>query len=344
MKRATVSLLFVFFLSACGSPEVGIQEDVIYNRPMPKYEFEYELGPGDVMEIVYHYTPRPDTNEYYLAVGDVVRVEFAFHPEVNRNVTVTPDGNVSMPQRGDVKALGLTPTQLQKKLTQLYSDDFIDPIITITMVEYNRTIDHLKRAITTAARGQSKLTSIRPDGYISFPVIRDVYAKGKTLPELKEIVQGEYSQQVDNLTVTLILKEVHANLVYIMGEIGTPGYFLMEHPYTVSQLAARAGGLLNTAERSSILVITRDKERRPWGRIVNLKKVVEDGDMSQDIVLNQYDVVYVPKSKIARANLFVEQYINNMIPSNLIGPYDMGGTLLNTRPIINDGIGNTNMP
>ncbi len=340
MKYTTATLFIIFFLASCTSPEVGIQEDVIYNRAMPKYEFEYELGPGDVMEIVYHYTPRPDTNEYYLAVGDVVRVEFAYHPEVNRNVTVTPDGNISMPQRGDVRALGLTPTQLQKRLTNIYSDDFIDPVVTITMVEYNRTIDHLKRAITTAARGQSKLTTIRPDGYISFPVIRDVFAKGKTLPELKEVVQAEYSKQVDNLTITLILKEVHANLVYIMGEIRNPGYFLMEHPYTVSQLAARAGGLLNTAEKRSILVITRDRDRRPWGRIVNLRKIIEGGDMSQDIVLSQYDVVYVPKSKIARANLFVEQYINNMIPSNLVGPYELGGTLLNTRPIINDGIGN----
>lgn len=339
MKYIFTTFLLVFFLFSCGSPEVSIKKDVIYNRPMPKQEVEYELGPGDVMEIVYHYTPRPDTNDYYLAVGDVLRVEFAFHPEVNRDLTVTPDGNVSMPQRGDLKVLGLTPSQVQKKVIDLYRDDFIDPVVTITMVEYNRTIDHLKRAITTAARGQSKLTTIRPDGYISFPVIRDVYAKGKTLPELKEIVQREYSQHVDNLTVTLILKELHANLVYIMGEVGAPGYFLMEHFYTVSQLVARAGGLLNTAERSTVLVITRDKKRRPWGRIVNLKHVIEEGDMSQDIVLKQYDVVFVPKSKIARANLFVEQYINNMIPSNLVGPYELGGTLINNRPVLNDGTG-----
>lgn len=339
MKYISSVFFLLFFLISCGTPEIGIQKDVVYNRPMPKQEVEYGLGPGDVMEIVYHYTPRPDTNEYYLAVGDVLRVEFAFHPEVTRDLTVTPDGNVSMPQRGDLKVLGLTPSQVQKEVIELYRDDFIDPVVTITMVEYNRTIDHLKRAITTAARGQSKLTTIRPDGYISFPVIRDVFAKGKTLPELKEIVQREYSKHVDNLTVTLILKELHANLVYVMGEVGRPGYFLMEHFYTVSQLVARAGGFKNTAEKSTVLVITRDKKRRPWGRIVNLKNVIEHGDMSQDIVLQQYDVVFVPKSIIARANLFVEQYINNMIPSNLVGPYELGGTLINNRPVINDGTG-----
>ncbi len=331
--------LIVVFLFSCAGPKVEITSDVIYNRPMPKGEFDYELGPGDILEVVYHYTPRPDTTEYHLAVGDVVRVEFAFHPEINRDLKVTPDGNIAMPQKGDVKALGLTPTQLRTKITDLYAKEFIEPVVTITMIEYNKAVEHLKVAITTADRGQSKLTTIRPDGYVSFPVIRDIFARGKTVPELKEIVQGEYSKEVENLTITLILKVMKSNLVFVMGEVNAPGYYLMEHPYTVSQLTARAGGLANTAEPSSVLVISRDKQRKPWGRIINLRKVLSMGDISQDVLLNQYDVVVVPKSKIARANLFVEQYINNMIPSNLVGAYDMGGTGLNTRPIINDGYG-----
>lgn len=47
--------------------------------------------------------------------------------------------------------------------------------------------------------------------------------------------------------------------------------------------------------------------------------------MSHDIVLNQYDIVFVPKSSIARRNLWVQQYIENMIPRSLIGSYDLGG-------------------
>lgn len=62
--------------------------------------------------------------------------------------------------------------------------------------------------------------------------------------------------------------------------------------------------------------------------MVNLENILYDGDLSQDIVLNQYDIVFVPKSKIARRNLWVQQYIQNMIPSSLIGPYELGGTLI----------------
>lgn len=337
--KSILLCMLMFSLFSCSYPDVELTHDVIYNRPIAKQEFNYELGPGDVMEIIYHYTPRPATHSYFLAVGDILRVEFAFHSGVNRNLTVTPDGNIAMPMQGNVKVLGLTTTELQKKLAELYSHDFIDPVVTVSMVEYNRAIDHLKTAIQTAPRGQSKLSTVRADGYVTFPVVRDVYARGKTVPELKEIVQSEYEKQVDNLTITLILKIVRSNLVYIMGEVDNPGYYLMEHPYTVAQITARAGGLLSTAESSSILVISRDEHRKPWGRIVNLKKILSMGDLSQDIPLRQYDVVYVPKTTIASANLFVEQYINNMVPTNLVSAYDIDGALINNTPILNDGLG-----
>lgn len=329
----------ILFVSCAGMDEVGIEKDTIHDRPMPKIEHEYELGPGDTLEIVYHYTPKPDTKEYILSVADVLTVEFAYHPDMNRELTIRPDGNITMPRKGPVQALGLTTEQLEKKIVDIYSKEFIDPVVTVTMIQYNRTIDRLKTAITTSVRGQSKLTTIRPDGYASFPVITDVLAGGKTLPELKKVLTEKYQEQVDNLTITLILKVMKANVAYIFGEVNKPDVYLMDKNLTVSQLVSRAGGVNDRAERSTVLVISRDKKRRPWGRLVDLEQIVYDGDVSQDVVLNQYDVVYVPRSKIARMNLFVEQYINNMIPPNLIGPYELGGqafdgNLIEYSPII----------
>ena len=343
VKTIVLFSLLIALCALCGAcagkPEVGIDKEIVYDRPMPKVEHEYLLGPGDVLEIVYHYTPKPDTKEYVLSVADVLKVEFAYHPDMNRDLTVRPDGNITMPRKGAVQALGLTPLQLEKKIEEIFSKEFIDPVVTVTMIQYNRTIDRLKRAITTASRGQSKLTAIRPDGYVSFPVISDVLAGGKTLPEVKEIVSKQYQAQIDNLTITLILKVMKANLVYIMGEVLRPNSYLIDGSITVSQLVSRAGGAKDTAEKTTILVISRDKKRRPWGRLVDLEKVLYRGDLSQDLVLQQYDIVYVPKSTIARRNLFVQQYIQNMIPSNLIGPYDLGGKLfdssiIDTEPIV----------
>jgi len=327
---ALIVILLIF--SSC-TKEVGITKDITYDRPMPKIEHEYLLGPGDVLEIVYHYTPKPDTKEYYLSVSDILKVEFAYHPDMDRELTISPDGNITMPIKGPVQALGLTPEQLGKKIEALYKPIFIDPIVTVTMIQYNRTIDRLKIAITTSTRGQSKISAIRPDGYLSFPVIDDVLAGGKTLPELKRILTKQYQSQIDNLTITLILQEMRANLVYVMGEVTRPDKYLIDGTTSIAQLVARAGGFKDTAERSSVLVISRDKQRRPVGRLVDFEKVLYNGDTSQDIILNQYDVVHVPKTRIAWANLFVKQYINDMIPSSLIGAYELGGPVFSGSTI-----------
>lgn len=335
LLRNFICLICLSALISCAGPsEVGIQQDTLYETPMPRIEYEYELGPGDVIEIIYHFTPKPDTGEYYLSVGDVIRVEFDYHGNYDRTLTIRPDGYVTMPRKGDVYVLGLTPGQLQKKLVELFRNDFKDPVITITMEKYNTAIEHLKKAITTAPRGQSKLTTIRPDGYVSFPMLQDFMARGKTIPLLKEQIAKEYNKIIDNLTISLVLWEMKANLIYIMGEVAKPDCYLMEGPSTVTQMLARAGGLMDTAEKSTILVISRDAQRRPCGRLVNLDKILSAGDISQDLLMRQYDIVYVPKTAIARRNLFVEQYINKMIPSFFNADYSVGGTLVDHAPLI----------
>ena len=330
------SLLSCLIVLSCADPKVTIRKDTVYEPPLMEQEYEYLLGPGDVIEIVYHYSPKPDVREYHLAVGDIIKVEFQYHKDINRQLTVRPDGKISMPRKGDVIILGLTPSQVREKITKLYSDDFKDPMVTITMVQYNRAIEHLKKAITTAPRGQSKLTAIRPDGYISFPVIKDIKAEGMTLPQLRKIASQEYSKLIDNLTISLILKVMKANLVYVMGEVEEPNSYLMQHPITVTQAISKAGGFLDTAERRTVLVITRDKENHPVGRVANIKKILEEGNIGEDLLLRQYDVVFVPKTRIAKVDLWVDQYLSKILPVWVRTHYNLGGTLYQNEPLIED--------
>jgi polysaccharide export outer membrane protein len=328
-------ILGLLCVSCAGPPEVGISEDTIYDETVYRYfKHDYELGPGDVLEIVYHYTPKPETRVYRIAVGDMMRVEFAYHEGMNRELTVRPDGNITIPRKGQVEVIGLTATEVQQKLTDLLSTEFRDPLITVTLTQYNRAIDYLKKAITTAPRGQSKLTTLRPDGWVSFPVIEDIKAAGKTIPELRQEVQEEYSKLIDHMTVTLILKVMKANLTYISGEVRNPNLYLMQGPTTVLQLVSMAGGMLPGAERRQILVISRDEEKRPWARLVDLEAEIGEGNVSRDIVLSQYDVVFVPKSSIARRNQWVDLYINNLIPEAFDLTYNLGGTVIQHQPLI----------
>ena len=331
MYRNVQRILFLIALSlfciSCMGPNITIKNDTVHEQPIVDVGDEYLLGPGDVVEIIYHTAARPSDQEYILAVSDVVKIEFYYHQEINREISIQPDGKITLPIKGSINAVGLTPSELRIKLAGLYSDTFIDPEITVTPIKYNQAIKQLKEAITTASRGQSKLSSVRPDGYISFPMLGDIRAAGLTLPQLKERLTTEYGKIINNLSLSLVLETVKSNLVYVMGEVRIPGYYVMESPTTVSQIMARAGGFLDSAKTTSIVVVSRDKEGRPLGRLVDLDKILGEANIGLDIPLKQYDVVYVPKSAIAKVDLFVDQYINQLVPRifrvNLSFGYDI---------------------
>ena len=322
-----VIILCVFCIS-CAGPNISLKKDTVYDMPIAEFPNEYYLGPSDVIQIIYHDMLKPTKKDYVLAVGDVINVEFYYHPDLNRKVSILPDGKISLPLKGEIDVSGLTCSQLSEILTKSYCDIFRDPSITITLIEYNQAINQLKKAITTSVRGQSKLLTIRPDGFMTLPLLpQDVKASGLTVPQLKTIVLQDYSEMVDNLDLSLILETSKSNLVYVMGEVRKPDYYQMDVPTTLSQILSRAGGFLDTAQTDSIIVLSRNNERKPVGRLVDLDKIIGEGNIGNDLLLRQYDVVYVPRSTISSLNLFVDQYINKIVPdffrASMIFGYDV---------------------
>jgi protein involved in polysaccharide export with SLBB domain len=320
VRRGLVLCLAVslqLLLSACVGPEITINTHTVYSQPMPTSEIPYLLGPGDVLEIIYHIVPQPREEEYTIAVGDKLFVEVRSHNEVNRELVVRPDGKITLAVKGDIQAAGLTSNKLRQNIVKVYSDTFRDPVVTVTLVEYNQAINQLKQAITTASRGQSKIAAVRPDGYVSFPLLPDIKAAGLTIPELKARLEEHYAAIIQNLSISLIVEQMKSNLVYVLGEVKNPNVYLMEGPTTLVQILSRAGGPLDSGKLDSVLIVSRNSEGKPVGKVVDVEKILGAANSGLDIVLNQYDVVYVSKTKIAKANVFVEQYFNRIIPEFL---------------------------
>jgi len=70
-----------------------------------------------------------------IAPGDVLRGNFYFHPELNQLQRVRPDGKIALTFFQGLEVAGLTPDELQEKLVELYSRDFVNPVITVTFEE-----------------------------------------------------------------------------------------------------------------------------------------------------------------------------------------------------------------
>jgi protein involved in polysaccharide export with SLBB domain len=77
--------------------------------------------------------PAPET-EYRLGRGDSIAVTFQFNDNFNDNQVIRPDGKISLPVIGEVHASGLKPKDLEKLLEAKYSEELINPEITVALL------------------------------------------------------------------------------------------------------------------------------------------------------------------------------------------------------------------
>ncbi len=96
--------------------------------------------------------------------------------------------------------------------------------------------------------------------------------------------------------------------------MGRPGLVALTGHTTVLQAILSVGGFLDTAQTRQVLLIRREPDNRPAGRALDLAQGLEAGQHSEDVLLQPLDVVYVPKTRIAKVNRFVDQYICKLVP------------------------------
>ena len=314
----------------CGEPNIRMDRSVTHTETSlnaPAFiPASYLIGSGDQLEVLYHIDPGFSVEKYKIDTEDVLRVEFYYYPEMTTTVTVRPDGMVTLPRVGDVLAAGSTPMAFAKRLSGIYGAYLKRPVITVDVTTFNAKVEELKKAITTQDRGQSRLVVVRPDGYISLPYVGDVLATGKTPTQLSSQLVEQYQQYVNSVNVNVTVLDAKSNLVYIMGQVNTPNFYQLMGPTTLSQLIAMASGLTSEANVHDVVLISRDKDGHPTGRLVDLDEVIGQGNIGADIVLKQYDVVFVPRTGIAKAAL-VADYIWRLIPAQFTGSatYSLGG-------------------
>ena len=141
----------------------------------------------------------------------------------------------------------------------------------------------------------SEQFSVRPDGFVSIPVIGEIRASKKTIVELQaSIAEGLSRYLKDEPTVVVSVLASNGNLVYVLGKVGRPGAFPLNGPMDVTQALAFAGGLNSFAAENKIKVLRRDNSGQQ--RSIKFKYgQVKDGDkLGTNILLKSGDVVLVP--------------------------------------------------
>jgi polysaccharide export outer membrane protein len=132
---------------------------------------------------------------------------------------------------------------------------------------------------------------VRPDGMITLPLINDVKVVGLTTEELQALLTEKLKTVVNEPQVTVIVKTIRNQRVFVMGAVGKQGSYPMGGNLTVLQLISQAGGLGPFAKVRSIYILRREDGKEV--RIpVNYKKAL--AGKGDDPVLKTNDMVVVP--------------------------------------------------
>ncbi len=323
---------------------------------LSSFQDSYVVGAGDVIEIIYNFRYELTPEEYIIEIQDDLQVEFLFNPELSRKATVRMDGKITLPLIGEIEAANSTAPELGQRITERSRRFIKNPEVSVNVIRGNVKIDELKKAITTAERGQSKIVPVRPDGMISLPLIGDVQAAGLTIPEIRYEVNRAYAPLVRNLETSVILQQVISPRIFVLGEVERPGVYPTSGPVTTLQAVTMAGGLKDSAKRNSVVVL-RDVGlpvprgiRIDFDQLFNLKEsslsqawekrkqelaemMGESRDseaaerlyaglgnwnfINNDLVLQTNDIVYVPKTFISGVNTFIDQWFTQGLYSLL---------------------------
>ena len=134
---------------------------------------------------------------------------------------------------------------------------------------------------------------VRPDGYISLPLLRDVYAHGLTPEDLGDRIVALASVYLNEPNVTVVVTQINSRMAFITGEVVSPGPYPLGGATTVLQLIAMAGGLTAFADQDQIAII-RDGDAGPVTFRFSYEKASKLKNLHDNVVLLPGDTVLVP--------------------------------------------------
>lgn len=155
--------------------------------------------------------------------------------------------------------------------------------------------------------------TVRPDGMISLPLVTEVKAAGLTPGELHAQLMDLYRDELKNPEITVLLRTEESRRVYVGGEVNTPGLVELRGRLTAMEAIMAAGGLQKASARLENVLVIRRIDGHLYARTLNLRGHFKEANLAP-FFLEPNDIVFVPRTHIDRANQWVDQYVNRMIP------------------------------
>jgi polysaccharide export outer membrane protein len=160
----------------------------------------------------------------------------------------------------------------------------------------------------------NQTVTVQPDGFISLREAGDVYVQGLTTAQLNQAVRSGYVGILHEPSIAVVPRNFEQPYFVVGGEVKTPGKFDLRGTTTVSEAVALAGGFTESAKHSHVLLFRReDPDKAIVVRSLNVKRMLNREDMTEDAQLRPGDMIYVPQNTLSKLKGYV-------IPRATVGP------------------------
>ena len=141
--------------------------------------------------------------------------------------------------------------------------------------------------------GMTRDVLVLPDGTISFPLAGHLKASGLTAAAVQKALTDRLQQYIPEPVVTVTVRDVTGNKIYVIGQVNNPGEFPAGHAIDVMQALSLAGGLTAFGDENDIKVLRRKGDKQisfPF----DYSAVKKGNNLDLNIVLQSGDIVVVP--------------------------------------------------
>ena len=255
------------------------------------------------------------------------------------DVRVHLDGTMSFGYLTKMDVQDMTPTQIRTLLFEEFSAYYRNPNVEVEVIQYNARKASILGQVRDIQRedtgpGQYPLTGkTHVVDYISkhggptenadLAQVKVVRANGRTfyLNIYDAMFEGDVKQNIvleDGDVVYIPLLSVSARKFYVLGEVSNPGIFELTDNVNVLEAVMMAGGFTDRATLSSVVIIRGDLTK-PEVALVNLEKLIHEGDQSENVEVRDRDIVYISRHFIGDVNYVMSQVLPSISTLILFG-------------------------
>jgi len=151
----------------------------------------------------------------------------------------------------------------------------------------------------------NQVIAVQPDGYITLKAIGSIYVEGQTVPELTQTLTNAYCKILHDPVIAVGLKDFERPYFIASGQVARPGKYDLRGDLTVTEAVAIAGGFDEKSKHSQVVLFHPVPTGGFEAKVINVKKLMADKNMSEDIRLQPGDMLFVPQNSLSKIKPFL---------------------------------------